>query len=220
MKNLPLFTTFSVFVLGANICALAKPAGPATFVSKPDLAIKIPNVTWSNARFSVRINRQFLTARQEQLLRKAEAVYPPKAKVIVASQSSLTRLDSASLNSNALWWWAKFDGVRIPYAVTASAASYYSNLIQQFRRGNFSGANGIRMQRAQLTYTASIRHQDAFVLDNRPYSNVDVATLRLTWTQHCGSLCGMTFDRTRTVVLQSNGAIAVSGDGAKSIKPV
>jgi hypothetical protein len=190
---------------------------PSLFVSKPDMALKIPAVNWHDAHYSIQISRQFHGAREERLLRKAEAVYPAKAKVLADSEKSFVRILESDRKAKALWWCGRFDGVRLPYAVTAASALYYYNTIQQFRRGNFGAANGIQMNSAHLSYAASIKHQELIVVDKKAFGNVYVATLRLSWSHSCGSMCGMSFDRTRTVVLDPSGRIAVEGDGIKKV---
>lgn len=173
----------------------------------------------NDARYSIHIDRRFLTRREDELLRKAEATYPPKARVLSDSAKTLARLNPAARHSKALWWWGEFDGVRLPYAITGGAVSYYLNQIQQFRHGNFRGSNGIKMVRAHLDYTASLRREKAFLLNKRVLRNVYVVTLRLSWSQDCGRMCGMSFDRARTVVLAPDGTITVDGDGAKGVRP-
>jgi hypothetical protein len=50
----------------------------------------------------------------EALLRKAEAVYPKREKVLAAIEKAHFKLSQTPDAKEPLWWTSAFDGVRIP----------------------------------------------------------------------------------------------------------
>lgn len=113
------------------------------------------------------------------------------------------------------WWVRTFDGIRIPQAITRDAVVYYLDLSRAFQSGDFSGS--IQQISSRFTYRADLTWQESYSLDGRSYRNVLVATMDLSWSNYCGSLCALSFSKRRVVVMDPRGTILrVSGDGPVS----
>lgn len=166
----------------------------------------------------MQIFRKFDGAQQEKLLRVAEAIYPARANVLAAGKKMRGTLSATDKTTKDLWWWNDFDGVRLPYAITTSAVVYYRQKIREFRGGDFKATRGIKMFSANMKYVSDIKYHVDFTQGKRKFRGVYVVKMQLIWEQTCGSVCGMYFNRERTVVLSKNGnVLAVSGDGAESV---
>lgn len=189
------------------------------FVWKPDLSMRLPIMTWRDKNYRVQIERHFANAQEEMLLRRAEALYPARNDVIKAADWR-PRQKEVAFPAGALWWYDSFDGVRIPYAVTARGALHYFNLIQQYRGKSPRGLAHFPMKSASLKYVSSIgQHANftTFVGGKRQFRNVYVAKLQLEWSSYCGNLCALHFNKTRVVIIQNTGDYIVTGDGIESV---
>ena len=189
------------------------PKTPAYTISNADLAIALANTDWKNERYRVQIFRKFKNSREEELMRIAEATYPPHQSVVESDRSS-----EADKKAPNLWWHGDFDGVRLPYAITTSAVIYYRQKIREFRAGDFKGSNNIEMLSAHMKYVSSIEYRTTYQADKRELRDVYLVKMQLDWSQFCGGTCAMAFNRQRTVVLSKAGAVFwVDGDGAQSV---
>lgn len=181
------------------------------FISEPDLAL---NLVSTRQNYTVEIDRVHSGQQTVALLKKAEALYPKREKVWAASRDAHFKLSQSLDIKEPLWWSSSFDGVRIPYAITAGAVTYYQKLIQDFMKGDFSGSGNIKMTNASLKYTASIKQYAEWTYEKQDFKDVYVADMVLSWSQYCGNLCAMGFTKKRLVVLDKDGNVrAVFGDG-------
>jgi hypothetical protein len=126
------------------------------------------------------------------MLRTAESLYPPSARVAGDSGTLVDR-----------WWFASFDGILVDMHVTRGAADYYLTTIRRFQAGDFAGT--IPMQASGLSFRSSIRWADYIVAGDVGYRGVYAAEIEIEWYQVCGNLCAMGFGRKRTVILNSQG---------------
>ena len=188
-------------------------SNPAYFISQPDMALDIVV-----PKYTMEINRVAEGPQAAAMLKRAEAVYPQRATIMAAIPDADFKTKLLRAAKEPLWWSSDFDGVRIPYAVTAGAVIYYQKLIQAFMRNDFSGSAGIKMITANLKYTANIKLHDKWTYEKQDFKNVYVADITLGWSQYCGMLCAMGFEKKRLVVLGRDGSIrAVFGDGATGV---
>jgi hypothetical protein len=113
-----------------------------------------------------------------------------------------------------IWWFASFDGVRIPYALTRASVAYYLRLTEAFRTGDFDSVGTFPMQSSSVEYTATINRRPDFVYEGNHFEDVYVVEMDLSWSDVCGNLCGLWFSKKRVVVLSLDGNLrAVFGDG-------
>jgi hypothetical protein len=141
------------------------------------------------------------------LIARAEGLQPDRAELVKAAG------DVPLPREGKVWWCREQFGIRIPYAVTGDAVTYYTGLVVGYGKA--------RMKRyaepsSALKYTAAVKRQDRFELDGKTWQNVDVVTLKLEFRQ---SFCAsgteaFGFTKERTVVFDAQGKVLhVSGDG-------
>lgn len=182
---------FAAVLIGGCSAQVPAPAAPGP----------LPEVLQQDAPFQVDIQRTTADSTAARLLRIAELV-PPQTD---------TPTPDSEVTMN--WWSTYFDGVRVAQAVTEDAVRYYMQLIEDFGRGDFSGANGIPMQSASFRYHAMIEPHQAYRYAGHGFEDVYVAHLQLQWSNLCGSLCAMQFESERRVVLTREGEVlGVFGD--------
>lgn len=215
MKSAFFTTTVTLsLLLCTHADEVAKPASDY-FISEPDLAL---NIKILRQPYTIEINRNSADAQAEALLKKAEALYPKREKVLAIMSQYERATPPVSGAKEPLWWSDSANGVRIPYAITAGAVVYYQNLIQEFMQGDFKGSRNTKMYRASLKYTANIKKYKDWTYQKQTFKDVYVADLVLTWRQSCGGRCAMGFETKRQVVLDKAGNVrAVFGDGRTGV---
>ncbi len=145
------------------------------------------------------------------LIARAEGLQPDRAELVKAAG------DVPLPREGKVWWCREQFGIRIPYAVTGDAVTYYTGLVVGYGKA--------RMKRyaepsSALKYTAAVKRQDRFELDGKTWQNVDVVTLKLEFRQ---SFCAsgteaFGFTKERTVVFDAQGKVLhVSGDGVTDV---
>ena len=146
-----------------------------------------------------------------QLIARAEGLQPDRAELVRAAG------DLPLPREGKVWWCREQFGVRIPYAVTVDAVTYYAGLV--------TGYGKTRMKRyaepsSALKYTATVKRHERFELDSKNWRNVDVVTLKLEFRQ---SFCAsgteaFGFTKERTVIFDADGKVLhVSGDGVTDV---
>ncbi|MCB1025894.1 MAG: hypothetical protein KDB79_15975 [Acidobacteria bacterium] len=216
-----LFTIFLcifVFIAGGSA------AGPANapmsdgdyFVADDEISIVLHEPKDNRPPYKVSIKRDFTGPKQERMLNIAEVVYP-KAKTIETACNPHFRSER-NLDSKFRWSCGAFDGTFTPFTITKGAVAYYLDLLSQFRRNDFQNSRGIVMSSASLSYHSSIRFVKAYRVAQKKLKNVYVISMKLSWSQYCGRLCAMGFNKERTVVLNNKGRVLeVEGDGGASM---
>lgn len=189
---------------------------PSWFVDERDFALELPKrLVEESGNYTIVITREWDGKKELELLKKAEAVYPNKDEIVAEAKKKDSEWQIPLEDKDPLWWYSSFDGVRIPYAITARAVRYYLDLTQAFRRGDFIVSANIRMLKSQLKYTVAIQYHSNFVYEQQEFRGVYVATLELNWSQYCGNMCAMAFGKKRIVVLAPDGEVrAVFLDGS------
>jgi hypothetical protein len=206
------FLVFSLLLLGS-----ANTAGQQLQSFKVDdydllhpLVIKELNRPGPHA---VNISRRFANESEERLLRIAEAVYSAGTQVDLKRD----RIRESGIGVMRMWWCSEFDGVRVPYAITKSAVAYYLEASDEFREAKPRIPFWIKMKMSSLTYSASVAHKESYQRGETTLKDVYVVSMNLGWSQFCGGLCGMAFQKSRTVVLNGKSEVlAVDGDACES----
>ena len=200
------------------LAALARtslPAQPPWYAVKDTGQDKLRNI---DGQYTVFVNRVATNKSEADLIRKAEFVYPQRAAAMAAAPRRSPDEERPFDTQETVWWCDKFDGVRIPYAVTAGTIAYYQSMLGDFIRGDFRRSHGIPMTRASLIYEARIHAYDKWEHGGHAYANVRIVFLKLRWSQWCGSLCAMGFNQSRYVAFDSAGRVlAVLGDSRPSV---
>ena len=145
------------------------------------------------------------------LIARAEGLQPDRVELAKAAG------DVPLPPKGKVWWFREQFGIRLPYAVTGDAVTYYTGLV--------TGYGKTRMKRyaepsSALKYTAGVTRHERFELDGKSWQNVDVVTLKLEFRQ---SFCAtgteaFGFTKERTVVFDAQGKVLhVSGDGVTDV---
>jgi hypothetical protein len=162
-------------------------------------------------RHTITIVRNASDAAGRQLIARAEGLQPDRGELAKASG------DVPLPRDGKVWWCREQFGIRIPYAVTGDAVTYYAGLV--------AGYGKTPMKRyaepsSALKYTAAVKRQERFELDGKNWQNVDVVTLKLEFRQaFCASGTeAFGFTKERTVVFDAQGKVLhVSGDGVTDV---
>jgi hypothetical protein len=180
-------------------------------IDKNDLAnpLTLKELKEESGLFTVQVSRRFADAKEEEMLRIAEAAYPLPREL----QWSTKGTPGAYIPLSRQWYCSWSDRVLIPYAVTKSAVDYYLKLTEEFKQSGSKDPLRPKMVSSQLVYTARVSRQANYSLGNSVLQNVYVVKLDLYWDQQCNALCGMRFGASRTVVLNEEGKVlAILGD--------
>ncbi len=162
-------------------------------------------------RHTVTIVRNAFEEDGRRLIARAEGLQPDRAGLDKAAG------DVPLPREGKVWWFREQFGIRLPYAVTGDAVTYYTGVV--------TGYGKMSMKRyaepsSALKYTASVKRHERFELDGKSWQNVDVVTLKLEFRQ---SFCAsgteaFGFTKERTVVFDKEGKVLhVSGDGVTDV---
>lgn len=178
----------------------------------------VNHTTNDNQDFSKTIDRGGSNDFEQNLIRIAESQYPSREDVLDAASSSRHEEISESKH----WWYTSFDGVRIPYAITADAVNYYGDFIDSLvtkEQNDF-------YESAALAYNAQVTFHEAFEVYEPGFRNptpdqllesfedVYVVEMKLRFTYRCIRHCFLSTDLGRIVVFDKDGnLLGVYHDG-------
>jgi hypothetical protein len=177
------------------------------FVYEPDMDIQLPQTSDTDGPYKIQISRSFNDSNEEEMLRKAEAVYSSPANMIADVFRSLGYFaDKAPEDMAPIWGMPGNDNIQSTYIVTARAVRYYYDL-SLAAKANPHLPTGFDAVATGLKYNGVIKHFDRYSHKENTFENVYVADLTLEWSFTCGGLCGMGFTRNKLVVLDANGTV-------------
>jgi hypothetical protein len=177
------------------------------FASRPAL------LRYDDGDFTLAISRDYSDSTAARLLGIAEATYPSRSLLNWLSIARRTEIGPDSARTS-LWWYDGVGVMRVPYAVTAGALSYYMALTDRFRSHNFWGSFAHPLYWTDLNYRAAIRHEKEFHIGRDHYVDVYVAEMTLGWGYDDGTFAPVSLAY-RVVVLEPEGdVLLVVGDGA------
>jgi hypothetical protein len=184
---------------------------PEWAVYLPDLQKTLPPINDPEGKYTIIIHRDFKSAKEQDLLRKAEAVYPNPEKTeqeLFKNWRNMSDARAVPPLGGPRWGEGGNDSIPTTTVVTTSAVLYYYNTSLSMRKN--SGKipdNGFTFINSNLKYDAVIKRNDIFERGGKEFENVYIANMTLTWGQMCGSLCGAGFTRNKIVVLNEKGDI-------------
>jgi hypothetical protein len=177
------------------------------FVYEPDLKIELPETDENEAPFKMQIARSFNGSYEEEMLKKAEAVYPTPSKSFEEVFKSLYYwAEEVPKEMTPIWGTPANDDIKQTNVVTARAVRYYYDLTIAERK-NPHLPSGFTAQQTNLKYNASIKHFDQYSHNKNKFEDVYVADMTLEWGFNCGGLCGMGFTRNKVVLLDRSGNV-------------
>jgi hypothetical protein len=157
----------------------------------------------------VTIQREAADENEQKLIAAAEKSQPEPTALLEA-----IRKDDGDAKPQAGQWWNKETlGIRIPFAITADAVHYYSELVTKFGEQKL-----VRFTQPSSTFTyhAKVSKPVAYEIDGKSLPNVTVVTMSMTFQQKFTATVseGFRFDKKREVVFYKDGKILhVLGDG-------
>lgn len=167
----------------------------------------LPETLRIGGKFSAVVERSAAGSYERRLLERAEAT-PPNCKIQGAWYRNACR--------DGRWWIGAPDGIRVAHTVTGSAVRYYLSRLEDMRAGRHRPFRP-PAQTARLVYRAEVARESATLPDGQHLSETWVVRLDLSWSMTCGNLCGLGFERSRTVVFSSSGEVLQTiGDGDPS----
>jgi hypothetical protein len=180
-------------------------AEPAFTIDKDELAnpLTIKEINDESGKFTVHVSRRFADAKEEEMLRIAEAAYPNARELQRNVKSGIT----AVIPLGRQWWCWSFDGVLVPYAITKGAVSYYLKVTEELKQPKNRDPLYPKMMSSQFGYKARVSRQENYSRGESVFKNVYIVKMNMMWQQHCGPLCAMTFGASRTVVLSEAGRV-------------
>jgi hypothetical protein len=158
-------------------------------------------------RHKVVVTREAVTEADRRLIAAAEAAQPPRAEVQKAAGE--TKLPA----SGPLWWYKEQLGLRIPYALTGEAVTYFTELVRKYGKESFTRYSE---PSSRVAYTAKVAEHESFTHGKETFANVRVVTLKLEFGQNfCATGTeGLAFTKERTVIFDTAGALLlIIGDG-------
>lgn len=179
-------------------------------VYTPDLSKEIPLLKETSGRFKAETKREFASAEEEKLLRKAEAVYqsPAAQREVLFRQWRYWQQPEVELPPGVPKWWSGYsDTILAAEIPTTNAVLYYIEILQKFRDAGKIRENSFVFQSANLKYSSTIKKYEKYERGGKNFSGVYVADITLTWEQICGGLCGSGSTRNKVVVLNAKGEI-------------
>ena len=158
----------------------------------------------------ITIAREAADENEKKLIAAAEKSLPDAA----ALAKSVAKDDSGLAKPQAGAWWNKeVLGIRIPYALTADAVQYYSDLVKGY---GLQKLVRFSQPTSGFTYQAKVARHAAYEIDGKSVENVTVVTMTMKFHQNfVASVAeGFQFEKSRTVVFDKDGKILqVKGDG-------
>ncbi len=177
------------------------------FVYEPDMAIHLPETSDTEGPYRIQISRSFRGLNEEEMLRKAEAVYSSPSKMVADVFRSLGYwADKPSEEMAPIWGMPGNDNIQSTDVVTARAVRYYYDL-SLAAKVNAQLPTGYAALAIGLKYDGVIKHFDRYSHNGNTFEDVYVGDLTLEWSFTCGSLCGMGFTRNKLVMLDTNGNV-------------
>lgn len=157
----------------------------------------------------VTIQREAADDTERKLIAAAEKSQPDPAALLEAMNK-----DGGDAKPQASQWWNKETlGIRIPFAITADAVQYYSDLV------NSNGQQKLvryAQPSSAFTYHAKVSKHAAYELTGQSLQNVSVVTMTLSFQQSFVATVaeGFRFEKKREVVFDKDGKILhIQGDG-------
>lgn len=165
------------------------------------------------ARHVVKVERVFQNDAESALITAAENLAPNEKELLAEAQKQ----DDAAKLVAKQWWYYEALAVKIPFALTADAVTYYTELVNGFGKQKLSrySAPG-----SNFHYQARVSKHESFEIDGKTFTNVSVVTLSMTFSESFVTTVteGMDFAKKREVVFDAAGKVLhCSGDGETQV---
>ncbi len=153
------------------------------------------------------IERIYKNDFEEQLIRKAESLYPDRDSVLAVVDSIYHQY----IPDSNYWHYSSFDGVLIPYTITSEAINYYTALIDTMKI-----IPSEIFITAEFYYRSEIKYHELYEfqgvdqfteepLGPETYTKIYVVKMELKWEHYCGPMCGLWINRKREIIFDKDG---------------
>lgn len=159
------------------------------------------------AKHVVQIKREAADEKQAALIATAEGAQPAMEELLKAAEEGLPKAEK-------MWWHKVALGIRIPFAITGDAVTYYSDLVTGYGKQKLSR---YLQPSSSLKYEAGVKFHKSFEIGGKTFEEVHVVSLNLTFSQNFAATSteGMQFEKKRVVVIDAAGkVIHIAGDSA------
>ncbi len=159
------------------------------------------------AKHQVVVQRTAADETEKKMIALAEAAYPKKEDVVAAGNLQPVPAD------DKLWSHKDVQGVRIPYAITGAAITWYTKFVQDAAAKEFTR---FIEPSSKLEYTASVQSKENFEINGKPVPHVYVVKMKLVFDESfvAGGTEAIHFAKEREVVLDPAGKVLkITGDG-------
>lgn len=155
------------------------------------------------------IQREAADDGDNKLIAAAEKSLPD----VAALAKSIGRDGAAPKLQPGQWWNKEVLGIRIPFALTADAVRYYTDLMKDHGQRKLTR---YAQPSSGFNYRAGVARHDTYELDGKPLHNVTVVTMSMTFRQNfvASMTEGFSFEKSRSVIFDKDGKLlGVRGDG-------
>lgn len=183
---------------------------------------RYPDVIDTAGDFKLRVNRQYKTVFELELIVKSE-----ESDAVRKFNARLREKDRKRNLSLMKEGRQPISRPEHPALVNEKMPVYFLDLIKRFQQGDFSPAAPLTMTSASFHYSASVRSGATWTLianrKKKVLKNVVVVNMELTWKHRCGAECGLDYSEKRTVVFNAKGKlldIETQSESAPAFAPI
>ncbi len=165
------------------------------------------------AHHVVKVERIFKTEAESALITAAENLAPNEKELLASAQKQ----DESAKPVAKQWWYQEALSVKIPFALTADAVIYYTELVNGFGKQKH---NRFSAPASRFHYEAQVAKHETFEVDGKTFTNVSVVTLSMTFSENFVTTLteGMEFAKKRVVIFDAAGKVLhTSGDGETEV---
>jgi hypothetical protein len=111
------------------------------------------------------------------------------------------------------WWHQEELGIKIPFAITGEAVTYYSELVAGYGK---TAMKRYSEPNSNFSYEVRVAKLAEFSIEGKVFKDVSVVTMEMKFNENFAATVteGLGFEKSRTVVFDGAGKVLhVSGDG-------
>jgi len=208
-KSISILTLTPLLLLQTNDQRPSAPTG--YYISSEWMTLELPrneHESRNEGAYYLIFQRRYSNSEEEQLLKIAEATYPKREVMSVAIEAAPHGLDPIP-EVEDLWWYAEYNDVRVPYAITGKSANFFLTLYKQITGQKWESG----YPRCTFRYHARINQMERYAIGGNVFQNVYVVRMNLEWRLVRGPRSAIHFEKERMVILDVNhNVLGVFGD--------
>jgi len=161
----------------------------------------------------VKVERIFKTEAESALITAAENLAPNEKELLASAQKQ----DESAKPVAKQWWYQEALSVKIPFALTADAVIYYTELVNGFGKQKLHRYSA---PASRFHYEAQVAKHKTFEVDGKTFTHVSVVTLSTSFSEKFVTTVteGIEFTKKRVVIFDAAGKVLhTSGDGETEV---